>query len=234
MIREWRVTMCSWRRERETHCCLSQLWSMYPATMSTGKCTHVFVCVCVCVCVDQQCGERPSLLKMSKSSTGWRPVVSRCPYTFVHVVYLRSVKLVSQTVHLATVGSLSNKCIDPEFESVWSHAMRWSRQPRRCRTGEKRERGRGRNNSAAAANAARFCEHDDSIDPSFLGTSACLSIQDCITMHHSHTHTYKKRSTSACWIQHIVFFSCFQSEPHTPDSTAASSVLFKWIKDTSH
>lgn len=67
-----------------------------------------------------------------------------------------------------------------------------NRQPRRCKTGGKRERGRGRNNSAAAANAARFCEHDDSIDPSFLGTSACLSIQDCITMHHSHTHIHTR------------------------------------------
>lgn len=107
-----------------------------------------------------------------------------------------------------------------------------NRQPRWCKTEGKRERGRGRNNSAAAANAARFCEHDDSIDPSFLGTSACLSIQDCITMHHSHTHThtYKKCSTSVCRIQHIVFFSCFQSEPRTPDSAAASVVLLNGLQ----
>lgn len=53
-------------------------------------------------------------------------------------------------------------------------------------------------------------------------------------LHHhasfTHTHTYKKCSTSVCRIQHIVFFSCFQSEPRTPDSAAASSVLLNGLQ----
>ena len=111
---KWRVTMCSYWRERDTLLPVTVMvrlscnyvhWEAH-----TGVCVCLCVCVCVCVCVDQQCGERPSLLKMHKSSTVWRLVVSLCPYTFVHVVYKCSLgknvlNLCRHTVHLATVGN---------------------------------------------------------------------------------------------------------------------------------